>query len=184
MNLVGLIFARTTVRQYMWIVGGILVFVITLPIVALLAVTNVGALAGSTGSSIGSDPSNVSLYNGSGFLGDTYAFGNCTYWVFMRRAQVGEAIPTTWGNAATWASRATADGYVVNHIPSQYAIMQTPNSDGGLGHVAFVESIDPDGTWHISEMNVVGFDEVDDRAMPASAASEYWFIHSPLCEMK
>jgi len=40
-----------------------------------------------------------------------------------------------------------------------------------------VESVDPDGTWHISEMNVVGFDGVDYRAMPAAAAKGYSFIH-------
>ena len=43
--------------------------------------------------------------------------------------------------------------------------MQIPNVDNGLEHVAYVESVDPDGTWHISEMNVVGFDEIDTKAI-------------------
>jgi surface antigen len=46
-----------------------------------------------------------------------------------------------------------------------------------VGHVAFIESVDADGTWHISEMNAIGFDEVDYRALPASAAANYYFIH-------
>jgi surface antigen len=55
--------------------------------------------------------------------------------------------------------------------------MQTPYAAGGLGHVAFVESVSTDGTWYISEMNAVGFDEVDYKTMPSSAATEYSFIH-------
>src|SRR5260370_25153259 len=158
--------ATVSLKKELWIAAGVIAFVLIMPIVALLSITNLSALAESNGPSSASDPTNVSLYNGPNFPGDTYAFGNCTYWAFMRRAQVGEPIPTTWGNAATWALRAMLDGYHVDQKPTKYAIMQTPNAAGGLGHVAFVESIDPNGTWHISEMNVVGFDEVDDKAMP------------------
>jgi surface antigen len=123
-------------------------------------------------------PSGIAILGGFTYPGDTYALGNCTYWVFARRAQVGEPIPTTWGNAVTWASRAQADGYVVDHTPTQYAIMQIPNVAGGLGHVAFVESIGPGSTWNISEMNVLGLYIVDHKNMPASAAASYNFIHT------
>jgi surface antigen len=108
---------------------------------------------------------------------NTYAWGNCTYWVSYRRAQVGDPIPNSWGNAATWAPRAAQDGYLVDHHPSPGAIMQTPYSAGGLGHVAYVESVDQDGTWHISEMNVLGLDVVDHRSLTALAAADYSFIH-------
>lgn len=106
-----------------------------------------------------------------------YAWGNCTWWAAFRRAQTGDPIPGNWGNAAAWADQAASDGYVVNHQPSAGAIMQTADSAGGLGHVAFVESVDSDGTWHISEMNVIGLDQVDHKAEPASAAANYNFIH-------
>jgi surface antigen len=69
------------------------------------------------------------------------------------------------------------DGYKVDHTPTQHAIMQIPNVDNELGHVAFIEGVDADGTWHISEVNVVGFDEIDNKTMPASAAAGYSFIH-------
>jgi len=108
---------------------------------------------------------------------NTYAWGNCTYWTAIERARVGDPIPNTWGNAATWAIRAEYDGYVVNHTPSPGSIMQTANSAGGLGHVAFVTSVDSDGTWHISEMNAIGLDKVDERTMSAAAAAYYYFIH-------
>jgi peptidoglycan endopeptidase LytE len=55
--------------------------------------------------------------------------------------------------------------------------MQISNVDGGLGHVAFVESVDPDGTWHISEMNVLGLDIIDYKAEVSSDALNYNFIH-------
>ena len=113
------------------------------------------------------------IYNGP--IDDEYAYGNCTYWAAERRAQTGRPVPNTWGDAVNWAASAAADGYVVDNHPVQGAIMQTPA--GGLGHVAFVEGVDPDGTWHISEMNVVGFDEVDYRALSASAAAGFAFIH-------
>jgi len=109
------------------------------------------------------------------YTGNKYAFGNCTYWAAQRRAQISKPIPNTWGDAYLWAGRARADSYLVDHTPTPGAIMQT--SGGALGHVAFVESVDGDGTWHISEMNVIGLNQVDYRAMPAAAAAYYNFIH-------
>jgi surface antigen len=109
--------------------------------------------------------------------GNTYEWGNCTWWVAILRARNNDPIPNSWGNARTWASRAARDGYVVDHTPSPGAILQA--STRGWGHVAFVESVDADGTWHISEMNVLGLDVVDHKAMPLSAATGYDFIHDP-----
>jgi len=106
--------------------------------------------------------------------GDKYDWGNCTYWAAYRRAHSGSPVPNTWGDAYAWADRAAADGYTVNHTPSPGAIMQT---GWGLGHVAFIESVNTDGSWRVSEMNVVGFNVVDYRTLPASAATDYYFIH-------
>jgi surface antigen len=103
-----------------------------------------------------------------------YAWGKCTWWAFARRAQTNDPIPNNWGNAYSWAAAARANGYLVNHQPSPGAIMQT---GGGLGHVAFVESVDHDGSWHISEMNVVGINQVDYKTNPAGLAANYYFIH-------
>jgi surface antigen len=108
------------------------------------------------------------------YAGDQYAFGNCTYWAALRRAQMGRPVPNTWGDAVYWAGRAELGGYAVDHTPARGAIMQT---SWGSGHVAYVESVDANGTWHISEMNVVGFNKVDYRAMPPAAAGRYEFIH-------
>ncbi len=85
-------------------------------------------------------------------------------------------IPTSWGNANTWAINARADGYSVDHIPLPGAIMAT--TDGDLGHVAYVTKVDLiTGEWTISEMNAPHLDVVDTRTLPASQAILYEFIH-------
>ena len=119
------------------------------------------------------------IYTGPGDPADTYAFGNCTWWVYLQRKAINETIPTTWGNANTWAIRAQADGYKVDKTPSAGAIMQT--DFGKLGHVAFVTAVDPStGAWTISEMNVIGFDVVDTQTLQAIQAQAYNFIHQPI----
>jgi surface antigen len=158
-------------KKELLLIFGVIGFLIILPPIVLVSMTNASALINTGGKD------DVTLYTDPAYPGDLYDYGNCTYWVAMRRAQIGEPIPNTWGNAATWAVRAMFDGYVVDHTPSTHAIMQIPGVANGLGHVAFVESVDTDGTWHISEMNVVGFDEVDYTVMPATAVRYYSFIH-------
>ena len=116
------------------------------------------------------------FYMGGEVAGDTYAWGNCTYWAFAMRLWANDPIPTTWGNANTWDDRAAADGYIVDHAPSVNAVFQT---DGGsLGHVAYVTKVDDKtGDWTISEMNAPHLNVVDTRTFPASAAQYYNFIH-------
>ena len=116
------------------------------------------------------------LYEGPEIEGDTYAWGNCTYWAYALRLKYGNPIPTTWGNADTWDDRAIADGYVVDHTPAVGAVYQTDAGD--LGHVAFVSIVDPKtGDWAISEMNAKGLDVVSTRTFNAGAALFYNFIH-------
>ena len=146
----------------------VLSVLLLMPIIVLSGMTNLGALADSA----------VSIFDGSPVSNDAYAYGNCTYWVAWRRMQIGQPIPNNWGNAINWAVAAAQAGYLVNHVPDYGAIMQDSNAPGGEGHVAFVEYLNPaDGSWTISEMNRVGWDETDTRVMPASAAVKYDFIH-------
>ena len=149
------------------LIFSILILLLVLPVATVIALIDGNAVSNTAG-----------IYQGLPDPQDTYAYGNCTYWAYLRRQQIGEIIPTTWGNANTWATRAQADGYVVDHTPSYGSIMQT--TFGALGHVAFVESVDPTtGSWTISEMNVVGWDVLDNQTMTAAQASLYSFIHQP-----
>lgn len=116
------------------------------------------------------------FYMGGPVEGDTYEWGNCTYWAFAMRLWAGYPIPTTWGNADTWDDRAIADGYEVNRIPADGAIYQT--DAGRWGHVAYVIDVNPtNGQWTISEMNVAGLNMVGKRTFSKESAAFANFIH-------
>lgn len=113
----------------------------------------------------GIDPVLAGASNGNG-----YAFGNCTYYAYNRRVQLGLPVGSFWGNAATWAMYASAAGYRVDGSPSVGAIAQwnaySNSSIGYYGHVGIVEQVYPDGSITISEMNNYaygGFNVVDNR---------------------
>lgn len=143
-----------------------LAVIVSLPVVALASVMDKGQLQNPV----------IQLYTGPISVTNTYDFGYCTYWVALRREQTGHPIANNWGNANTWAYNAFSQGYSVDHTPRAGSVMQT--TAGPLGHVAYVESVNPaDGSWTISEMNYKGWDEVDNRTLPAKVARDYSFIH-------
>lgn len=116
------------------------------------------------------------FYMGGDVPGDTYAWGNCTYWAFAMRFWAGDPIPTTWGNANTWDDRARAGGYIVDHAPAVNAVFQTDSGD--FGHVAYVIKVDDvTGDWTISEMNAPHLNVVSKRTFSKAAAQYYNFIH-------
>ena len=114
------------------------------------------------------------MYSGNG-----YAYGNCTAYVYDRRVELGLRIDNSLGNANTWASRAAANGYVVNGTPSVGAVIQ--DRSGYYGHVGIVEEIRPNGDLAISEMNAYvvggGFNIVSGRIIPAGNVGAYSYIH-------
>ena len=121
----------------------------------------------------------VGSYSG-GSVGNRYAFGNCTYYVYDRRAAIGRPVGSFWGNAATWAIAARSSGYLVDRTPEAGAVAQwNAYSDpwiGYYGHVGVVESVNDDGTVTISEMNNYaygGFNIVNRRTIPAGSVSNY-----------
>jgi surface antigen len=79
---------------------------------------------------------------------NTYAYGNCTYYVASRRR-----VPSNWGNAVSWYYNAQASGWAVGPTPAVGAIAWT--GTGYYGHVAIVESISGANVY-ISEMNYNG----------------------------
>jgi surface antigen len=107
--------------------------------------------------------------------GNRYAFGNCTWYAYERRLQLGRPIGSFWGNAATWAMYGRSAGYLVNNTPAVGAVMQ---NGGGYGHVAVVESVNSDGSLTISEMNYAGnFNRVTSRTVSAGEAAGFTYIH-------
>lgn len=107
--------------------------------------------------------------------GNRYAFGNCTWYAYERRAQLGRPVGSFWGNAATWAMYARSAGYLVSNKPAVGAIMQ---NGGGYGHVAVVESVNSDGSITVSEMNYAGnFNRVTSRTVGAGTAAGFTYIY-------
>ena len=109
-------------------------------------------------------------------------FGQCTYYVFNRMAQVGTPIGHgLMGNANEWPSYARSYGYSVTRTPSAGTAMVFQSGVGGshptYGHVAFVESVNADGSVYISEMNFVGLNVISYRTIPASVAAQCEYIH-------
>jgi surface antigen/LysM repeat protein len=98
-----------------------------------------------------------------------FAFGNCTYYVYNRRT-----VP--WqGDAWAWYGNAQALGFATGRSPRAGAIMVTWES--GYGHVAFVESVNADGSWIVSEMNFVAFNTVDRRLIQPGGVPLIGFIY-------
>lgn len=127
----------------------------------------------STDGSVGISASNNYLAQS---VGNRYAFGNCTWYAYERRAQLGKPIGSFWGNAATWAYYAQSAGFAVGGTPKAGAIMQ---NGGGYGHVAIVESVNPGESIVISEMNGYrfggGFNVIGRGTIPWSdAVSGYY----------
>jgi surface antigen len=137
-----------------------------------------GYVAPSRAASSGSYNGGYSTVNAqiaSASAGNRYAFGNCTWYAYERRAQLGRPVGSFWGNAATWAMYARAAGYLVNNTPAVGAVMQ---NGGGYGHVAIVESVNSDGSITISEMNYAGnFNRVTSRTVDAGSVGAFSYIH-------
>lgn len=104
-----------------------------------------------------------------------YTAGQCTWYVFDKRAKDGKTISTFWGDARNWAGQSSSEGFNVDHKPEKGAILQTSN--GAFGHVAYVERVNSDGSIFISEMNYVGTYIISTRTISSAEVSSYNFIH-------
>lgn len=89
---------------------------------------------------------------------DHFPQGWCTWYVAQRR-------PIPWsGDAWSWYSSAQALGWPTGRQPRVGAIMVSWESYY-YGHVAYVEKINSDGTFQVSEMNYAQFGVVDYRTV-------------------
>lgn len=157
-----------SMKKEVAIVLVVLAALMTTPIFAVVSLVDIPA-------QLSGDSADTQLFAGPVSTKNTYIWGYCTFWAALRREQGGKAIPNNWGDAHDWDAGARAAKYVVDHIPAVGAIMQT--DAGKLGHVAFVEKVNPDGSWEVSEMNVKGWDVLSERSFKAAQAKEYNFIH-------
>jgi LysM repeat protein len=86
-----------------------------------------------------------------------FPWGWCTWYVATKRN-------VTWrGDAGFWYANASAQGYPVGPTPKQGAIQVTWESY--FGHVAYVESVNADGSYVVSEMNWMRFGVINERTI-------------------
>lgn len=111
------------------------------------------------------------MYGGNG-----YDYGWCTWHAANRRIQIGRPIPTNFGNAISWLGGARAAGLAVGSAPQDGAVLYQTNI-GGLGHVAFVEHVNADGTVLVSDMNYQIWGKVTYRTISPGEASSYRYIY-------
>jgi len=91
------------------------------------------------------------------YVNNKFPVGWCTYYVATKRN-------ITWsGDAGYWYANASAQGVPVGPTPKVGSIMVTWES--WAGHVAYVEAVNPDGSWVVSEMNWVAFNVIDERTI-------------------
>ncbi len=125
--------------------------------------TNGGGTGAGTGSSTGvgtgtgtGGSTGVGTGTGIGGDGNHFFFGQCTYWAAFRYHQLTGKWVSWLGNAADWAYNAPAYGWHVGYAPRVGSIIVlAPGVEGAgpFGHVAIVESINPDGSVVTSNFN-------------------------------
>lgn len=101
---------------------------------------------------------------------DHFPQGWCTWYAAQRR-------PIPWsGDAWSWYASAQAAGWQTGREPRVGAIMVSWES-WYYGHVAYVEKVNPDGTFEVSEMNYTQFGVVDYRTVNPKKIPLIGFIY-------
>lgn len=81
-----------------------------------------------------------------------YDYGWCTWYVAIRRAEIGRPVPSNLGNAYSWYRLAQRAGLATGLTPAVGAV--AVNEAGN--HVSVVEAVNSDGSFWVSEMNSRG----------------------------
>ena len=131
----------------------------------LILLVTFPAVVGSAAATIATAPHpapQVQLFSWvpPGGFPDHFPYGQCTWWAAYNRN-------VSWnGNAADWLANASAQGFHTRPIPSVGAIaVYRPGSGySPLGHVAVVVGVSST-TYTVSEMNFIGWGQVNTRAV-------------------
>jgi len=104
------------------------------------------------------------------FANAKFTYGQCTWYVASRRY-----VPWT-GDAWMWWGNARAMGFPEGQVPEPGAIMVTWESIY-YGHVAYVEQVNADGSFVVSEMNYRAWDVIDERTLRTRDVPLIGFIY-------
>ena len=121
-------------------------------------------------------------------------YGQCTYWAAEKRPDLAYEVEYVYGypqyhGAFDWKVDAVTAGYPVDQtpevgdlaaLPPGYAYTDSAGTTwtaGSGGHLAYVEQINSDGSFVVSEMNAGWPLHGDIALVPAMAAQGMYFIH-------
>lgn len=139
-----------------------------------------GNVSTDTGGSTNTGSSSGGQGTTNGDYGNAYVAGQCTWWAYDRRKQMGIGTPSYLGNGGQWWSSAPSYGLRVDHNPEVGAALSflpgQDGADGFYGHVAVVEAVYGDGTFLISEMNALA-GPYNTNTRTLTNQGQYWFVH-------
>ncbi|KFI65323.1 CHAP domain-containing protein [Bifidobacterium cuniculi] len=127
-------------------------------------------------------PAGFNANHPTGDTGNAYPWGQCTWWAYTRRAQLGLNTGSYFGDARSWGASAQSLGYWVDNTPRETGdvLVFAPGQEGAsgyYGHVAIVEAVNSDGSIRISESNVQGLGVISDREFTAEQAAQFTYVH-------
>ena len=98
----------------------------------------VSALVDADGDAV---PAGFNPNHAVGTNSNNYPWGQCTWYAYQRRAELGLPSSGNFGNGGAWAASASALGYWVDNTPRHVgdAVVFAPgqaDADGAYGHVA------------------------------------------------
>ena len=113
----------------------------------------------------------------SGYIAQSYPWGQCTWFVWNRARELGITFDPYMGNGGDWKYKA---GFETTNTPIEHSAMCFPPGMGGsdptYGHIAFVEQVKSDGTVLISESNAKGLGVVSYRVFDAETAKQFTYV--------
>ncbi|WEV72045.1 CHAP domain-containing protein [Bifidobacterium sp. ESL0790] len=127
-------------------------------------------------------PAGFNPNHDTGDTGNAYEFSQCTWWVYVRRHQLGLPAGSHMGNGAMWGSSARALGYWVDNTARHVGdiMVFAPGQDGTdptCGHVAIIEKINPDGSVETSECGSVMNGKTYSKTYTAAQVAQHEIIH-------
>jgi LysM repeat protein len=126
-------------------------------------------------------PSNQQHGQAANSAGNTYSWGQCTWFAKNRASWAGNY----WGNGGNWDSSARSQGFAVDNTPAAGSLVVFHpgqsvggqwTADGSAGHVAYVESVSGN-TITISQGGMGFPDPSGPNYQTISNANQYTYIH-------
>lgn len=131
-------------------------------------------------------PNNLTINQGGGLSPLRYYYRECTDFVAWRLNRDAGITTSPWkytwanltplgGDAIEWKANWISHGWTVSSDPIPGSVAWWGKSGGALGHVAYVQAVNSDGTVAVEEYNWGGKHKFGTRTMVASAPGAYLY---------